>query len=71
MKKDQSLLQAGSGGEYMGSGQVQMNFSGVSQNTDTHLISVTEDKLRLIIISHHQKILKSRDWVAPLGVLFL
>lgn len=55
----------------MGSGQVQMNFSGVSQNTDTHLISVTEDKLRLIIISHHQKILKSRDWVAPLGVLFL
>lgn len=48
---------------------IQMNFSGVSQNTDTHLINITEDKLRLIIISHHQKILKSRNWMAPLGVL--
>lgn len=68
MKADQASFHIGDEGGAGGVSLVQMNFSGVSQNTDTHLISVTEDKLRLIIINHHGRILKSRDWVAPLGV---
>ncbi|RRV24616.1 hypothetical protein EGJ22_00845 [Pseudomonas sp. p99-361] len=68
MKKEEPVFRVGSDGASGDASKIQMNFSGVSQNTDTHLINVTEDKLRLIIISHHQRILKSRDWVAPLGV---
>lgn len=49
-------------------GHVQINPSGISQNTDTHIIGITEDKLHRILGDYQQSVLKSRDWVAPLGI---
>lgn len=69
MKKEEPAFRIESSDGPKNINMVQMNISGVSQNTETHLISITEDKLRLIIINHHQKISKSRDWAAPLGIL--
>lgn len=48
--------------------RITITSSGISQNTDTHLIGVTEDKLHRILKDHQQRILTSRDWIAPLGV---
>lgn len=48
--------------------QVQINPSGISQNTDTHIIGITEDKLHRILGDYQRSVLKSRDWVAPFGV---
>lgn len=48
--------------------QVKINPSGISQNTDTHIIGITEDKLHRILGDYQQSIIKSRDWVAPLGI---
>lgn len=45
-----------------------INYSGISQNTDTHVISITEDKLYRIIKDHHQALTRSRDWVTYLGI---
>ncbi|WP_141696579.1 hypothetical protein [Pseudomonas sp. S3E12] len=45
-----------------------INYSGISQNTDTHVISITEDKLYRIIKDYHQGLAKSRDWVTYLGI---
>ncbi|QCI14030.1 hypothetical protein E6B08_22970 [Pseudomonas putida] len=48
---------------------VQINPSGISQNTDTHIIGITEDKLHRILGEYQQSVIKSRDWMAPLGIL--
>jgi len=45
-----------------------INYSGISQNTDTHVISITEDKLYRIIKDYHQGLARSRDWVTYLGI---
>lgn len=49
---------------------VQINPSGISQNTDTHIIGITEDKLHRILGDYQRSVVKSRDWVAPLGIFF-
>jgi hypothetical protein len=48
--------------------KISFNYSGVSQNTETHLIKVTEDKLYRILKENQQKTLSSRDWAVPFGV---
>ncbi|NMX70689.1 hypothetical protein HBO15_25350 [Pseudomonas sp. WS 5111] len=48
--------------------QVKINPSGISQNTDTHIIGITEDKLHRILGDYQRGILSSQDWVAPLGI---
>lgn len=45
-----------------------INYSGISQNTDTHVISITEDKLYRIIKNYHQDLAKSKDWITYLGI---
>lgn len=45
-----------------------INYSGISQNTDTHVISITEDKLYRIIKNYHQDLTKSKDWITYLGI---
>jgi hypothetical protein len=45
-----------------------INYSGISQNTDTHVISITEDKLYRIIKEYHQTLAKSRDWITYFGI---
>ncbi|WP_145306235.1 MULTISPECIES: hypothetical protein [unclassified Pseudomonas] len=52
-----------------GEERIKINPIGISQNTDTHIIGITEDKLHRILKEHHQSILKSRDWIVPLGIL--
>lgn len=52
-----------------GEDRVQINPSGISQNTDTHIIGITEDKLHRILKEHQQNIIRSRDWAVPLGLL--
>lgn len=46
-----------------------INYTGISHNTDTHVINITEDKLYRIIKDHHQALKKSRDWVTYFGIL--
>ena len=46
-----------------------INYTGISQNTDTHVINITEDKLYRIIKDYHQGLTRSRDWVTYLGIL--
>lgn len=45
-----------------------INYSGISQNTDTHVISITEDKLYRIIKNYHQDLAKSKEWITYLGI---
>lgn len=44
--------------------------SGISVNVDVHLIQITEDKLRNILVEHHGNATAEKNWVAPLS-LFL
>lgn len=46
-----------------------INHTGISQNTDTHVISITEDKLLGIIKSYEQRLVKSNGWATYLGIL--
>nr|WP_281459393.1 hypothetical protein [Pseudomonas sp. P13] len=48
--------------------RVQINPSGISQNTDTHIIGITEDKLHRILGEYQRGVVKSQDWIAPLGI---
>jgi hypothetical protein len=48
--------------------QVHINLSGISQNTDTHFIGITEDKLHRILAEYQQSVVRSRDWMAPFGI---
>lgn len=41
----------------------------VHRNTNQEVIQITDDKLRLILKNHLEKMEKRNDWVAPLGVL--
>ncbi|WP_143521898.1 hypothetical protein [Pseudomonas sp. 2995-3] len=45
-----------------------INYTGISHNTDTHVINITEDKLYRIIKDHHQALKRSRDWVTYFGI---
>lgn len=45
-----------------------INYSGISQNTDTHVISITEDKLYRIVKDYHQGLTRSREWETYLGI---
>lgn len=43
--------------------------SGISDNLDIHLIQITEDKLRNILIENKQVLERRSEWIAPLGIL--
>jgi len=48
---------------------VRATISQVHNNTDQELIQITDDKLRLILSEHLSAMERTKDWIAPLGVL--
>ncbi|MCW3150046.1 hypothetical protein N8H22_15680 [Stutzerimonas stutzeri] len=42
--------------------------SGISENLEIHLIQITEDKLRNILIENQQALERRNEWVAPFGI---
>lgn len=49
--------------------QTSVDIDEIHENTSTQLITITADKLKLILIEHLSKIESSRAWQAPLGVV--
>lgn len=46
-----------------------VSVSKVHMNLSEEVIVTTEDKLRLCLTKHFEKIKRKNDWIAPLGVL--
>ena len=47
----------------------QIEVTNIHNNLEQTLISVTEDKLRLILIGYLNAIEKNNSWIAPAGIL--
>lgn len=47
----------------------KQEFSAVHDNTSTEVVSITLDKLKLILIEHLQKIESRTSWSVPFGIL--
>lgn len=47
-----------------------INFDGISINTSTHIIAVSQDKLLRILDKYTDKVKKQKQWITPLSIAF-
>lgn len=43
--------------------------TGISVNVDVHLIQITEDRLKNILVEHQSNVATEKNWVTPLCLL--
>ncbi|MBN3239949.1 hypothetical protein [Pectobacterium versatile] len=47
-----------------------INYDGISINTSTHVIAISQDKLLRILDKYTQKVSTQKQWVTPLSISF-
>ena len=48
--------------------QGEILVSGISMNVEVHVIKITEDKLRNILLENQGEMSKKNEWVTPVGI---
>lgn len=49
--------------------QTSVDIDEIHENTTTQLITITADKLKLILLNHLEKVESAKVWQAPLGIV--
>lgn len=47
-----------------------INYDGISVNTSTHVIAISQDKLLRILDKYTEKVSKQKQWITPLSIGF-